>query len=310
MTSSTLQPALSTAAANDPFAVRDANLIFADQSHLPQDQQDYLFEVNGCRVLHQVLDADTLAAIHQWVDRHNPAQRTPGEWIGDVEIHSYGSKDGVNFQNILAAGRPFTTLIDHHAWIDLVSRYIVTPDHRLAIDENFLNVRESGGFIPIHSGGATRRLTSSFRALSGQWAVGQINILMALTDVGPGDGATTVVPGSHKAAIEHPQRDGAWTPGQEVGGDQAAGMTEVHLRAGDALMFTDALCHGSMPRTNPGQRRVMIYRYSPHLLAARHHYLPAPEFLDTLTDRQRQMVLPIPPRFAPGRTLKAEDYRR
>ncbi len=37
----------------------------------------------------------------------------------------------------------------------------------------------------------------------------------------------------------------------------------VHLRAGPALLFCDALSHGATRRTTPGERRVVIHRYGP-----------------------------------------------
>ncbi|MEM6460272.1 MAG: phytanoyl-CoA dioxygenase family protein, partial [Planctomycetota bacterium] len=229
----------------------------------------------------------------------------PGRWIGNVETHRYdlSARDGLNFQNIIEGGDVFESCIDHPAWIDRIERYIARESHTAVIDENFLNVRASGGFIPMHSGGAHVRFTSCFRNHAGKWMVGQINVLMALTDVGPGDGCTTVIPGSHKSHEDHPANaDGdAWGAGRS--GADAVGMVQVHLQAGDALMFTDALTHGSLPRVNPGHRRVMIYRYAPNLLANRFNYVPSDELLARVTDRQRRMIQPQPPRLRPGRTL-------
>ena len=33
---------------------------------------------------------------------------------------------------------------------------------------------------------------------------------------------------------------------------------------------------------------------------SRFHYVPSPELLDSLSDEQRAIIQPIPPRFAPG----------
>ena len=103
---------------------------------------------------------------------------------------------------------------------------------------------------------------------------------------------------------DHPHRD--WDAG--IGGDQAIGMREVHLNAGDALMFTDGMCHGSLPRTNPGERRVLIYRYAPHLLAPRMNYIPSEELIERLTPRRRAVVMPTAPRLRPGRVLDAGTF--
>ena len=63
-------------------------------------------------------------------------------------------------------------------------------------------------------------MRGQYRHQDGVWRCGQVNILMALTDIGPMD------------AME--------------------GVVEAHLRKGDALLFCDGLSHGASSRTNPG----------------------------------------------------------
>lgn len=296
----------SLAPAQDSLSEKNAALphsLFTVTSDMDLATFEYLFALNGYCVLKNAISSEKLEQINQWIDDHPADNLEPGEWIGDVETHTYGSKDGINYQNILEGGPAFESLIDNPAWIDRVKHFIVNNQHQLRIDECFINIRKSGGFIPIHSGGTTPRFSSVFQFMEGQWMVGQINILMALKDVGPGDGATTVVPGSHLSLRDHPtyHTGSAWEKG--INGSDAVGMIETSMKAGDALMFTDAICHGSMPRTNPGERRVMIYRYAPQLMASRHQYLPTEELLDRLTPEQRQIVQPVTPRMRPGRTL-------
>ena len=273
-------------------------------------ERDYLFDLNGFRVIKGALAQDQLKRINDWVDAHPPGEL--GDWVGDVEAQSYQGHDGVNFQNIVEGGDVFEECIDHPAWYADVRRYICTDGHGISINEAFLNVRGQGGFIGLHSGGHIAAFPHVVRHHTGQWMVGQINILMALTDIGPGDGCTTVIPGSHKSHEVHPalravgERAGKPQSYNDdiVAGDQL-GMKEVYLKAGDALMFTDAICHGSSARTNPGHRRVMIYRYSPHNLLPRYNYLPSDELMARLTPERRKLIQPIPPRMRPGRVLRA-----
>ena len=73
----------------------------------------------------------------------------------------------------------------------------------LFIDE-LANIRGAGGAVgPIRA--VTRGSAHAGFILQWMPLCGQINILMALTDIGPGDGATMVIPGSHKAHFDHPQ---------------------------------------------------------------------------------------------------------
>jgi hypothetical protein len=276
---------------------------------MTSEARDYLFDLNGYRILRGALSPDQLRRINAWVDAQ--PQVPTGTWLGDVEVHSYQGHDGVNYQNVIEGGDVFEECIDHPAWIDDVRRYVCTNGHGLSINEAFLNVRGQGGFIGIHAGGHLAAFPHVVRHHTGRWMVGQINILMALTDVGPGDGATTVIPGSHKSHEVHPalravgDREGKSEGYNDdiVAGEQL-GMTEVYLKAGDALMFTDALCHGSAARTNPGHRRVMIYRYSPHVLQTRYNYIPSDELMARLTPARRKIIQSVAPRMRPGRVLK------
>jgi len=276
---------------------------FPDDDNLSEHERDYLFDLLGYRILRGALSPAQLAAINEWIDIQPP--RKPGDWFDNVEVHSYQGHDGTNYQNIIEGGPIFEELIDSPTWIEEVRRYVCNGANGMTINEAFLNVREQSGYIGIHSGGHVPTCIAVTRHHTGQWMVGQINILMALTDIGPGDGATVVVPGSHKSDIVHPVMLGGT---QQIYRDdfvasEALMTQEVHLKAGDALMFTDGICHGSAARINPGERRVMIYRYSPHYVMPRYNYLPSEELMARLTPARRSLVQAIPPRLAPGRVL-------
>ncbi len=222
-----------------------------------------------------------------------------GAWIGQVETHTYSDADGCNFQNIIEGGSVFRKLINYPAWITHCQRWI-NPINGLSIHENLLNVRGKGGYIGIHGGGALPLCYLTFRQEdTGEWMVGQINVIGALEDIGPGDGATTVIPGSHKSALRHPLLTEQVYRSDDAAGKQI-GMKELHMEAGDVLMFADAMTHGSAGRTNDGYRRITLYRYSPRLLRSRFHYVPSKALLDSLDEEQRSIIQPIPPRFAPG----------
>ena len=275
-----------------------------DSTRLEQYENDYAFDLQGFRVLKAALSTRQVEQINDWVDNHPPQEM--GQWFGEVQVHNYQVHDGINYQNIVAGGGVFEELIDNAAWIDEVRRYICNDFNRLSIYESLLNVRGQGGFIGLHSGGHIAAPLFSFRHSNGNWNLGQINILMALTDIGPGDGATVVVPGSHKSAMPHPFVTGAPqnTHRDDAPASEAAFTQEVFLQAGDALMFTDAICHGSSPRTNAGERRILIYRYSPHALGSRFGFVPSPEFLERLTPERRAIIEAHgAPRLAPGQNL-------
>ena len=274
-----------------------------DNDVLPTAREEYFFDLNGFLVLRNVLTrahVGELNAILDGLKSLDPPLAT-GEWYGGVHAHGYGGAEGINLQQIYEAGEPFERLIDHPGWFAKVKRFVGgegTFDWHhgpLFLDETFANLRGPGEAIGIHSGGADGVTRCQFRYKNGRFHCGQINILMALADIGPGDGATMVIPASHKSNFTHPEF-GAHTmkAGEARSADGLEGAIEVHLKAGDALLFVDAIAHGSARRVNPGERRIAVYRYGPSWGNFRHPYQPTPELLQRLTPRQRKVVCPQP----------------
>jgi ectoine hydroxylase-related dioxygenase (phytanoyl-CoA dioxygenase family) len=85
--------------------------------------------------------------------------------------------------------------------------------------------------------------------------------------------------------------------------DGVVGAIECHLEKGDALLFVDAIAHGSARRTNPGERRIAVYRYGPSWGYFRLPYRPSPDLLARLTPQRRKLVAPhLDAVLPPGRT--------
>jgi ectoine hydroxylase-related dioxygenase (phytanoyl-CoA dioxygenase family) len=274
--------------------------------------QDYMFDLQGYLVLENAISEADLREINRWIDDHwayveepwaeNDDSRRKSRWLGNIETHTYNVENGVNFQNIIEGGSVFERLIDHPAWTKLVQKYIHSSVNGLSIHENFLNVRGPGGYIHIHCGGHVPLSYLTFRQVNtGEWMVGQINVLMALNDIGPGDGPPVLVPGSHKCTEIHPRLkvDGKGLVYDGVSGKPAGtaiATKEMYLKAGDVLMFTDAITHGSAERTNPGYRRTIVYRYSPKFVRERFNYPHSHELLERLTPERRKIIQPNEPR--------------
>ena len=46
---------------------------------------------------------------------------------------------------------------------------------------------------------------NNYRYQNGKFHCSQVNILIALNDIGSGDGGTVIIPSSHKSNIQHPE---------------------------------------------------------------------------------------------------------
>jgi len=259
----------------------------------PTALDDFEFDLRGYLVLEGALDTDEVAALNQSFDRF-PAIET-GEWIDNAQRRDYTAHTGFELHNAIDCGdRNLEILIDHPRWIDFVRRYAGeegTYVEGITLDENIASIRRSGGHHPVHSGGYQSSTRTQYRYENGRFRCGLVNVIVALTDIGPGDGATMVIPGSHKSNFPHPLA-GDYARGDRM--DALPGSVEVHMRAGDALVFSDAIMHGGSSRTvADGERRVMIVRYGPSWGTSRFGYRWSNDLLGRVTPQQRHVLQPV-----------------
>jgi ectoine hydroxylase-related dioxygenase (phytanoyl-CoA dioxygenase family) len=268
------------------------------EPRIPSDVDDFFFDLNGYLVLKQAADPELVERLNAAIDTLPDVGL--GEWIGNAERRDYTKETGLEIHNCVELGGPFEELIDHPAWVEYVHRYCGEAGSYvdgLFIDECILSVREAGGHHPVHSGGFQGALRGRYEYVNGVIRCGQCNIILALTEIGPGDGPTMAIPGSHKSNFPHPLA-GDYGKGDRM--DHLPGAVPLYLAKGDALFFVDGLMHGGASRTNPGERRVTIYRYGPLWASTRFGYEYSAPLLDRLTPERRKILQPIPPRRPPS----------
>jgi hypothetical protein len=237
------------------------------------DLQRYLFDLEGYIVLEGVLSPDEVAHLNSvWDKQQLPP---PGETVRSQRFgNEFLSWDG-------ACRR----LIDHDAvlpvMIDLCGS-TVRLDHAYGI---VMAPGTSG--LGLHGGGIPFDRSQYYVTENGRMHNGLCVVSWALVDSPPGQGGFCAVPGSHKGAFPRP----AEVPTRLV--------HQVSHRAGDVVIFTEALTHGTLPWTAPFQRRHLLFKYSPGNSAwDRRPSIPT-DVLPLLTDRQR--LLAEPP-YVGGRT--------
>ena len=264
----------------------------------PSALDEYLFDLRGYLLIEQAIQGELVDALNEAIDMLPPVE--PQGWIGNAQRRDYTPDTGLEIHNCVELGGPFETLIDHPGWIDHVHHVAGEKDSYvdgLFIDECLLSVRGPSGHHPAHSGGYKGAVRGAYRYKDGVFRCGQCNVLMALTDIGPGDGATMVVPGSHKSNFEHPNL-GNYAQGDRM--DNLEGAVEVYMKKGDALLFVDGITHGGSSRTSEGQRRCVIFRYGVSWAATRYGFEYSPALLDRLTPQRRKILEPVPKLRPPG----------
>jgi ectoine hydroxylase-related dioxygenase (phytanoyl-CoA dioxygenase family) len=108
-----------------------------------------------------------------------------------------------------------------------------------------------------------------------------VKALTNLTDLGPDDGGTAVIPGSHKL---RPHLDRAL---KEAALEDPALIHQVVAPAGSTLLFFESLLHSSGIIRSGRPRSLIIGGYTPTQFQAWAGYDPEPAFLATLDEEQR-----------------------
>jgi ectoine hydroxylase-related dioxygenase (phytanoyl-CoA dioxygenase family) len=229
------------------------------------EAERYAFDVQGYLVRRGALGPPEVAALNRAVDglRLPPARDT---------IQSQ------RFNGHLASSPAFVALLDHPAVFDVLGELCGTT---LRLDHAYGIVMSPGtSGLGLH-GGATPFDPAQFYVVNdGRISCGLVAVQWALVDHRPGDGGFCCVPGSHKASFRLPD---AVPPHLAV---------EVSLAAGDVVIFTEALVHGTRPWRADHDRRTLLYKYSPGSSSwGKDETLPR-KLAPMLTERQRLLFEP------------------
>ena len=125
-----------------------------------------------------------------------------------------------------------------------------------------------------------------------------ITCVYELKSVGPGDGGFGCVVGTHKPANEQKllDTDGDWRwnwcntewTAKLPGWDEDVPVQRIEAKAGDCILFSEKLKHGTIPWSGHGERRTLFYKYVPFGM---HHGDAGYDTNDSeLTERQKRIL--------------------
>jgi ectoine hydroxylase-related dioxygenase (phytanoyl-CoA dioxygenase family) len=245
------------------------------------DEERYLFDLQGYIILRNVIDAPTLTRMNAWCDAQ--ADRDP-KWQGGI------GNDHLDYP--ITWGEDFLALLDHPRVMPYLMEIMgsrIRLDHDYGI---FLKPGHKG--LPLH--GPTRSLPYDplhyYHFIKGRMCSGLSVATFALTDVPEGSGGMCVINGSHKVNYLIPEDIRTFERESPI-------VQQIAMQAGDCAIFTEALWHGTLPWKGPGVRRTLFLKYAPHPLAwANEDYVPArrietsSEWFDGLNPTQRELLSP------------------
>ena len=251
---------------------------------------------HGFAVVENVVPAADLAAINAWLDAHpevpvldtweraagnlrDPAKRLrtafqdpeDERFLGTSPAPAlqgaHGRWDFNQFIDWSRANCPFRALVSNPTIVRWMLGTI-GDEFRFSGATGIVQKQGSEGFImhgkgqyvrPSGAKGFSRAPSNWYRFEGGRFSNGLMAVNIALTDVNRGDGGFMCIAGSHKAELQVPLEVRRM--------DVDLGMVQqIPMKAGSALFFSEALCHGTLPWVATSTRRALIYRYNPSFL--------------------------------------------
>lgn len=231
------------------------------------DEQRFLFDLQGYVTLPGVLPPEVVKQMQADMDRNG---------IANPENNPAKSR----FGNFLKWGPVWRNLIDHPAILPFLGEFIGPKfrlDHIYGMAMSTKGAR--GGEGLHHEGGMFNH--GCYYVTHGQRIHnGLVVVSFALCDVPPGAGGFCCIPGTHKSIFPLPK--GAYQVDHPL-------VRHVPMKAGDVLIFTEALTHGTMPWAHEAwERRAVLLKYCPHYM--QWSKVPADSSDPELTERQKLIM--------------------
>ena len=233
------------------------------------EQERYLFDLNGYLVVPHALTWNQIVALNSILDK-----KIASEWPSDMRTH--------RFEPILEWGQEYRELIDNPSMVPYLNELL---GENFRLDHVYLDVIRSGkGPIgtKLHGGATPFRADSYFNFQDGKMHNGLSVVAYNLKDVGLDDGGFGCVPGSHKSNYIFPEE---W---KEM--DKLEPIVEkVTGSAGTAVIFTEALTHGTLPWQGLDERRTIFFKYSPPSISWSANYFDHNDY-PNMTDHQKAIL--------------------
>ncbi|MEL6458225.1 MAG: phytanoyl-CoA dioxygenase family protein [Cyanobacteria bacterium J06621_15] len=238
------------------------------QSPIPETER-YLFDLQGFLVVENALSDNEILALKEIVNKQ-------------VAIENQPSASKLRFDSLLSWGKPFLNLIDNPRITPYLSEFL---GGKFRLDHDYIHlIRQGLGPIGcnLHGGGTPYDPTQYYSFRNGRIYNGLLAVAYELNDVHPGDGGFACIPGSHKSNLACPKE---WLNLESPTGI----VKSVTIKAGSAIIFTEALSHGTLPWKGKNERRTLFYKYSPGSYAWLRNYYN-PENFPNLTASQREIL--------------------
>ena len=253
------------------------------------DEEKYLFDLTGFLVLPQVLLPAEVKRCNEAIDHHADQMEEIDRSLARESQSLRGTSRRLGLGNMLQWEKPwcepFRELLVHPGVKSYVEA-ILGEGYRLDHGPGLIAMEKGCEGGVLHGGGVERQnFSEAYFFKDGRIYTGLTVVEYLFADEGPGDDGVAVIPGSHKSNLACPEAMKLWNRYQEH-------VLELNAKAGDAVIFTETLTHGTLPWTAQHQRRALLYKFSPGFQAysVGAHTVTYDDYIDDMTEDQRAVM--------------------
>ena len=251
--------------------------------------QRYHFDVFGYVVIESTLSADETSAVLdalQNLKREFEAIGDPtGAIIRNCRVSGY-SPNNMHFAHVLETDPAILDFVTNPRLVGMAEE-VVGGVVRLSESEAIINSRDPGSYtdpVPEYNFHFGTRPPHGTYTGKGLFHSNFVKTLTNLTELGPDDGGTVVIAGSHKIAL--PMAD-IVTCAYE---DRSL-IHQVVAPAGSTVLFTESLIHATGQIRSDRERTIIITGYTPPMFKADTGQEPSAEYLADLPEHIRDFLV-------------------
>jgi hypothetical protein len=233
----------------------------------------FAFDVSGYLHLRGALAPAEVAEYQSWIDK---AEQTN---VAAVNAdYPEGMKQQMNrpVSRMVDVDPRFARLLDHPVVAPYLTEFL-GPDYR-HIDNDLYYT------YPGFGGGHWHRGVSAHptgHVVDGHFICPMVKVFYCMTDVGPSEGEFVVVPGSHKACFKIAYDGRIDLPAQHIFND---------VKAGDIIIFNEALLHNGRPNPSQKTRKTLIVNFGRKDAGVWKGYRPKAETLRAVSPNQAAIL--------------------
>ncbi len=211
---------------------------------------DYQFDLNGYFVIKNLISKSKIKRMNKKLEELE--KKSPNQLPHNIFFGKKKNNKEAYISNILEIGKDFEDLAINQKILNLVKRVTLGMfrlNHAVAMTKY-----KKGTFTYLHMGNLPMHPKVFYMVKNKRIFSNITKVLFPLSNNTEKDGGFAVIPGSHKSNFNRPFNN---NPKNNL-----SILKFVDIKPGDAVIFTEALAHGSLINKTNKTRRILSYCYS------------------------------------------------